>query len=59
MPYDLAAFFSFVIAMPGALANAVPPIDAVKKEMVMLSVVIDGDDYDLEVQSLAPPGEGL
>ncbi|MBG06234.1 MAG: dienelactone hydrolase [Rhodospirillaceae bacterium] len=54
----VAAFFSFVIGMPGALANAVPPIDAVKKEMVTLSVVIDGDDYDLEAQILTPPGEG-
>ena len=58
-PPIVAVFFSFVIWGPGALANAVPPGNAVKKEMVTLSVALDWEDYDLEAQILILPWEGL
>jgi len=58
----LAIFLAFGALVLGPIASAAgeaPPIDAVQKEMVTLSVTIDGDDYDLEAQVLTPPGDGL
>lgn len=58
-PTSLIALLSLALGPITSSSNEIPPINAVKKEMVTLSVTIDKNKYDLETQVLTPPAKSL